>query len=33
MAEKSVKVPPEGGWGWMVVLGFALFNVSAEILK
>lgn len=27
--QKQVKlVPPDGGWGWMVLIGTALSNVS-----
>lgn len=25
---KGKKVPPDGGWGWFVVLGCSLINVS-----
>lgn len=29
--EKRIKlVPPDGGWGWMVLLGIALTNVSTK---
>lgn len=29
--EKRIKlVPPDGGWGWMVLLGTGLSNVSTK---
>lgn len=31
--EKRIKlVPPDGGWGWMVLLGTALSNVSRNTI-
>lgn len=25
------KIPPDGGWGWIIVIGYSLFNVRKKI--
>lgn len=26
--DKPKKIPPDGGWGWMIVLAYGIANVS-----
>lgn len=26
------KIPPDGGWGWIIVIGYSLFNVRKKFL-
>lgn len=31
--QKGKLIPPDGGWGWMIILGISLVNVSKNFFN